>query len=316
MISWLASPPPDAAVEISAERVSVATLAPRGGSLVVQAYASEPLPPDAVMPSLTGRNVANAGATAIALKTACDRAGVRPKRVGLVIPDVAARVSIVRFDKVPPRAEDLDQLVRWQLRKAAPFPVEDACVTYSPGLRGADGTDYIAVMARRAVVEEYEGICAAVGAHAGLVDLATLSVLNLFGSAAPATGDWLIVHMRPTYTSLAVLRGEHVIFYRNRPEDEEDSLADLVHQTTMYYEDRLSGEGFARVLLGGVGRVVGAVDLARASLEERLGVRVEPIDPTQTAALTDRIAAPADVMDLLAPLVGLLVRTRQEALTA
>jgi Tfp pilus assembly PilM family ATPase len=205
--------------------------------------------------------------------------------------------------------------VRWQLRKAAPFPVEDACVTYTAGAHTATGAEFVVAMARRSVVEEYEAICNDAGAQAGVVDLASLSVLNLFlaGPGVPQ-GDWLVVHMRPDYTSLAILRGEHVIFFRNRPEGEDESLSDLVHQTAMYYEDRLSGQGFTRVLLGGVGRVAGAVDLAQASLEERLGVSVEPIDPTQAAALTDRIGATPDLMDRLAPLVGMLARTRQEAL--
>jgi type IV pilus assembly protein PilM len=312
--SWLASPPPDAAVEISADRISVATIGPRGSGLVVQAYASELLPPETVTPNLTTRNVPNPDAAAAALRTACDRAGIRPRRVALIIPDVSARVSLLRFEKVPGRAEDLEQLVRWQLRKSAPFPVEEASVTYSAGARSADGAEFVAVLARRDVVEEYEAVCAAIGAHAGLVDLATLGLLNLFATAeGTGNGDWLVVHMRPDYTSLAILRGEHVIFFRNRPEGDDESLPDLVHQTAMYYEDRLSGRGFSRVMLGGTGRVVGAVDLARSSLEERLGVSVEAIDPTETASLTDRIGATPDLMDLLAPLVGVLLRTRQEA---
>ena len=48
----------------------------------------------------------------------------RARRVGLVLPDPVARVSLIRFEQVPPRAHDLDQLIRWQVRKAAPFPIE------------------------------------------------------------------------------------------------------------------------------------------------------------------------------------------------
>lgn len=315
--SWLASPPPDAAVELSPERVSVATLASRGRGLVVQGYATEPIAAGAIVPALAGHNIPDPAPVVAALRAACDRIGIRPRRVALVVPDVTARVSLLRFEKVPPRREDLDQLVRWQLRKAAPFPIEEACVTYSTGARGAQGTEFVVVAARRDVIQEYEGVCAGIGAHAGLVDLATLSVLNLYvASPAAPDGDWLVVHMRPEYTSLAIMRGEHVIFFRNRPEGDEESLPDLVHQTAMYYQDRLSGEGFGRVLLGGTGRVGGAVELARASLEERLGVAVEEIDPTHAAALTDRITATPDLLALLAPLVGMLLRTRQEALTA
>jgi type IV pilus assembly protein PilM len=316
LASWLASPPPDAAVEISPERVAVATMSARGRDFVVQGYASEPLPAGAVVPSLTAHNVADRPRVVAALQAVFERLGGRPRRVALVIPDVAARVSLLRFDQVPARREDLDQLVRWQLKKSAPFPIDDACVTYSPGARGAAGAEFVVAMARRDVVREYEGVCDEAGAYAGLVDLATLSVINLFVASpdAPA-GDWLVVHMQPDYTSLAIMRGEHVIFYRSRPQDDDD-ISDLVHQTAMYYQDRLTGQGFTRVLLGGTGRVPGFVDAARRSLEERLGVSVEPIDPTRAVSLRDRIDVTPELMDLLAPLVGMLLRTRREAVAA
>jgi Tfp pilus assembly PilM family ATPase len=265
-----------------------------------------------VAASLTTANVTDRAAVAFALRTAFGRLGARPARVGLVIPDVAARVSLVRFEHVPPRRDDLSQLVRWQLRKSAPFPIDDACVTYTAGARGADGSaEFVAVMARRDVVQEYERACAEAGCHAGIVDIATLSVVNLFlGSGRAPAGDWLAVYMRPEYTSLAIMRDEDVIFFRNRPAGDEESVADLVHQTAMYYQDRLAGQGFTRALLGGSGRAPGAVEGARRSLEERLGTPVEQIDPTTIVPLSDRIGATPELMDALAPLAGMLLRTQ------
>jgi type IV pilus assembly protein PilM len=315
--SWLASPPPDAAVEISPERVAVATMAGRGNDLVVHGYASEPLPNGAVVASLTAHNIVDRPRVVTAMRAAFDRLGSRPRRVALVIPDLAARVSLLRFDRVPARREDLEQLVRWQLKKSAPFPVDDACVTYSPAGVRDGGHEFLVAMARREIVREYEGVCDEAGTYAGLVDLATLSVLNLFLSSREAPqGDWLVVHMQPEYTTLAIVRGQDVIFYRSRPEGDHDSLADLVHQTVMYYQDRLSGQGFQHVLLGGAGRMPGSLHSAAQGLEERLGASVEPIDPTRVAALRDRITVSPDLMDLLAPLVGMLVRTRREAAAA
>jgi type IV pilus assembly protein PilM len=313
--SWIASPPPDAAVEIAADRVSVAVAAERGGGLVVQSYAVEPLPAGAVVASLTSSNIHDRAAVVSALRSALNRAGTRPRRVALVIPDLSAKVSLVRFDTLPARREDLDQLVRWQIRKASPFPLEEALVTSTPGARGADGSaEFLIVTARRDVVAEYEAVCDELKIYPGLVDLATLSVVNLFlGGAEVPDGDWLVVHLRPDYTSIVIMRGEHVIFFRNRPEGDDASIADLVHQTAMYYQDRLSGDRFSRVFLGGSGRVMGAVESARRSLEERLGASVEPIDPTRVASLTDRISVPTDVMDVLGSLVGMALRTRREA---
>jgi type IV pilus assembly protein PilM len=309
LASWLASPPPDAAVEIAPSRVSAASLTRRGGAVAVQAYAVESLPADAVSPSLAAHNIVNRPAVAAAVRTVLDRLGSRPARVALIIPDVSAKVSLVRFDQIPSRRDDLDQLVRWQVRKSAPFAIDDACVSYTPGARSGTGGELVVVLARRDIVREYEDVCADAGVHAGLVDLATFSVLNLL-LAAPNVpdGDWLAVHMRPEYTSIAIVRGSDLIFFRNRPEGDEASLADVVHQTAMYYQDRLSGQGFVRVLLGGSGRAAGAIDQARRSLEERLGSVVDPIDPTAAVTLSDRIGVTADLMDILAPLTGMLLR--------
>jgi len=313
LASWLASPPLDAAIEIAPEAVSIAVLGGRGQHAVVQGYAVEPLPAGAVAPSLLSSNILDRDAVIRTLRTACESVGVRPRRVALVIPDLAAKVSLLRFDRAPARRDDLDQLIRWQMKKHTPFPTEDACVTYSAGARGPEGSEYLVVAARREVVREYEGVCEGAGIEAGLVDLSTMGVVNLFLSAGPAAaGDWLVVHMRPEYTSIVILRREDVIFFRNRAEGEEEDLQDVVHQTAMYYQDRLGGRGFTRILLGGLGRTPGAVDLARRTLEERMGSVVEPIDPTRGAALTDRIHPTPDLMATLSPLVGMLLRTRRE----
>ena len=315
--SWLASPPPDAAVEIAPDRVSAAVIESRGSGAAVRAYGVSPLPPGAVVASLAAQNIVDRPAVVAALRSVLDTLGTRPSRIGLVIPDAAARVSLVRFEKVPERRDDLDQLVRWQVRKASPFPIEEACVSYTPGLSGPGGAEFLALVARRDVVREYESVCDEAGVYAGLVDIATLSVINLFlsSSGGPA-GDWLLVHMRPEYTSLVIMRGGAVVFFRNRAEEEDESLADLVHQTAMYYQDRLSGQGFARVFLGGAGRAPDALDAARRRLEERLGIAAEAIDPTRAAALTDRISAGPDLAGILSPLVGMLSRTEREGVTA
>jgi Tfp pilus assembly PilM family ATPase len=317
LASWLASPAPDAAVEIGAESVSVAVLGSRGADAVIQRHALEPLPPGAVVPALTGHNITAPAAVSQALRAAYERIGMRPKRVALIVPDLVARVSMIKFDQVPARSEDLHQLIQWQLKKSAPFPVEEGVLSYAQGARTASGSEFVVELARRDIIREYETVVEELGGHAGLVELASVAVVNLF-LAEPQlpVGDWLVVHMRPAYTSIALMRGEDMLFFRSRAEGDEDRLEDLVHQTAMYYEDRLSGRGFARVLLGGTGRSVGAVEAARRSLEERLGSPVEPIDPTAAVQPTDRISVSPESSAALAPLLGILLRTRREAVGA
>jgi type IV pilus assembly protein PilM len=236
--------------------------------------------------------------------------------VALAIPDSVAKVSLLKFEKVPTRAHDLEELVKWQVRKAAPFRIEEAQLSYIPGLETPDGsTEFVVVMARKDIVREYESVCEDAGAHAGVVDLATFNVIHtvLAGSQPPA-GDWLLVHVTHDDATMAILRGGNLVFFRNRVADGEAGLADMVHQTAMYYEDRLNGAGFGRVVLAGGGSPAAQsgqdADYLRRALEQRLGTRVDGVDPRNAASLMDRISANAEVLDMLAPLVGLLARER------
>jgi Tfp pilus assembly PilM family ATPase len=310
---------PGAAVEFAAHRISGAVVELRGARPVVAAHAAEPLPEGALVPALGAQNLVDRGVVAAALGRVLDGLG-RPRRIGIIVPDSIAKVSIARFEHVPSRAADLDQLVRWQVRKSAPFPIEAAQVSYTRGLRTAEGQEFIVTVARRDIVEEYESLCAGAGAHAGIVDLTTFNVVNavLAAPGAPSTGsDWLLVNVAPDYASICILRDRDLVFFRNRGAEGGDaSLADLVHQTAMYYEDRLQGAGLGRVFLGGAsgGGVSPAdVDHARRSIEARLGKAVEIVDPSAAAGLTDRIAAAPALLDTLAPLVGLLLRDREAA---
>jgi Tfp pilus assembly PilM family ATPase len=191
-------------------------------------------------------------------------------------------------------------------------------VSYVRGANSADGQEFIVSLARRDVVGEYESLCEEAGAHAGLVDLSTFNVVNavLAGTGAPSA-DWLLVNVAPDWASMAILRGAVLMFFRSRGADGEGTLADLVHQTAMYYEDRLSGAGFSRVMLCGASsigaRQAADVDALRRSLEERLGTPVDAVDPRTAASLTDRIDAQPALLDALAPLVGVLVRDREAA---
>jgi Tfp pilus assembly PilM family ATPase len=320
--SWMSlrnAPLPGAAVELAADHVSALSLDTRGGRTVVTAHATEALPEGALVPSLTAQNLNNRGAVVAALHRVLDQIN-RPRRVGLVMPDPVAKVSLVRFEQVPARGQDLDQLIRWQMRKAAPFPIEDAQVSYVQGARIAQGQEFIVTLARRDVILEYEDVCEAAGAYAGLVDISTFNVINAVLATGTAPGnvdDWLLVNAAFDYVSIAILRGADLIFFRSRGSQADESIADLVHQTAMYYEDRLQGSGFGRVMLAGAstvgGRQAADVEWLRRNLENRLAIAVETVDPREAVTLTDRISAAPALLDTLTPMVGLLMRGPEAA---
>ena len=307
--------PPDLAIEVEAGLVSGARLTWRGRDATIAAHTVEPLPEGVVVPALATPNINDVPLVGRAIAQVVERLGGRARRAALVVPDTIAKVSLVRFEKIPARAADLAELVRWQIRKTAPFPVDQAIVSFSPGARASDGSqEFVVTLTRTDIVMQYEEACSRAGLHAGLVDLATFSAINsVIAGSSPPVGDWLLVHATPTYTTLTVMRDRDLIFFRHRDEETEGTLADVVHQTAMYYEDRLKGAGFSRVLLTGWAAMPGEEDALALSLEERLGIAVEPVDPRTSAALLDRNGASPGVLDALAPLVGILVRERRVA---
>lgn len=310
--SWLASTPPAVAVEITAARVTAVALGEQGRERVVSAYASEVLPAGAVEPALNAPNVHDPATLASAIAATLKHLGHRTRRIALVLPDSIAKVSLVRFEKTPANARDLDQLIRWQVRKAAPFRIEDAQVAWQPASAiPGGGREYLVTVARRDIVLAYERACEAAGSHAGIVDLATFNLVNAVLTGGAPQVDWLVVHVAADYATLVVLRGRDVVSFRNRTGAGEQDLVELVHQTAMYHEDRLGGGGFGRVVLAGAS-VLGAAetDRLRRMLEERAGVRVETVDFRGAVAMRDRIAAGPELLDALAPSLGVLLRER------
>ncbi|HET7219786.1 MAG TPA: pilus assembly protein PilM [Vicinamibacterales bacterium] len=312
----LATAPPSVAVEIAPSHVTVVALDGSGRDVVISGYAVEPLPAGVVTPALNAANVQDGAALASTIKSALHKVAGRTRRVGLVMPDTTAKVSLIRFEKIPAKYQDLDQLIRWQVRKTAPFRIEDAQVSW---IRGVDldggGREFIVAMARRDVIESFERACDEAGVHAGIVDTASFSLINAqLAAAGDAAGDWLLVHVASDYVTLAVVRGPDLVFFRNRTIGAEADLADMVHQTAMYHEDRLGGGGFARVVLAGAA-LAGAEQAERLKrgIEERVSGRVETLDVRGAAAMRDRIGASASLLDTLAAPVGILLRDRAAA---
>ncbi len=310
----LASPPPTVAIEIAPTHVAVVSL-DGGREPAISGFAVEPLANGVLTPALNAANVLDAAALAATIKSALQKAASRARRVALVLPDSSAKVSLIKFEKVPAKLGDLDQLIRWQIRKAAPFRIEDAQVAWFAGAASGTGREFVVTVARRDVVESFERACDAAGVHAGMINIASFSLINAqLAAAGLQAADWLLVHLASDYVTLAVVRGSDLVFFRNRATGAEADLADMVHQTAMYHEDRLGGGGFSRVVLAGAS-LAGAdqAERLKRGIEERLGGRIELLDVRGAAALRDRITVTPALLDTLAAPVGALVRERTGA---
>ena len=204
--------------------------------------------------------------------------------------------------------------MRWQVARAAPFPIEEAQVSYVPGAARRRTARSSSSRWRGATSSPSTKRCArTAGAHAGLVDLATFNVVNavLAGRGAPP-GDWLLVNVAPDYASIAILRGRDLIFFRNRGADGEGHARRPRAPDRDVLRGPPAGRRLRRVVLAGAatGRAIRPRRRRSCAAASRSAsaTPVETVDPRTAAALTDRITRGPALLDALAPLVGLLLR--------
>ena len=274
--AWLSTPAPAAAIEVAADGVSAVAIT-AGATPAVVGHVHVPLPAGAVVPAAAAANVRDREAAAAAVRDAFGHLPRRAPRVSLVVPDSAAKVTILRFDTVPARRAELEQLICWRVRESVPFKLEDAQVAWDAAAPMAGARAFVVVVMRRDIVEEYEALAAAAGTQPGVVTLASFAVLNLALAAANSvgpSGDRLLVHAAAGYNSVAILRGGALALFRNQAGDQAADLTNLVHRTAMYYEDRLGGAGIRQVLLA---TERGDVETLAGQLAAEVAMPVEPL---------------------------------------
>jgi hypothetical protein len=286
---------PLVAIEVHGGSVGVVRARKERGRLTLAAATTVDLRPDTLQISMTQPNVLDPERFQQALRGALERAGILGgARIALVLPDVLARITVLPATEVPARKrKELDEVLRFKLRKAVPFEIREARLAHTA--TGSRAEDRMVVAAAFSpVVASYEDACVAVGLEPGVVELAGLVLARSAFGIDP--GDRLLVNWDEGYLSLLILRDGWPLLARTLPGEVAASLAGVVREVTntvLYHRDRLGGAGLVEVALRS--GVVPAEEM-RAALEPVAEVPVRVVDPW--AALGG--ASMADVAQSLA----------------
>jgi hypothetical protein len=247
------------------------------------------------------------------LRELFEASGTRPGRVSLVIPDNMAKISILQLPERPPSHRELQELVRAKMRRAVPFRLDDVAISYqlSPGEGSAVGV--LVVLVPRALVERLESAFEAIGARAGLIDLATPNLLNLVRTQIERLGaeggDVALLNCAERYFSLVITRDEQVIFYRCKTfamaadgsPGPNGGLSREVAHSFAYYREKLGGEGIGSVLLRSTSVPEDVVAEQLAGLECD---RIHTIRPGDTLELAEGVQLDDAAAQRLAPAIG------------
>src|ERR1700719_3072148 len=142
----------------------------------------EPFEPGTLIVSPVADNILRENAIGEALQRAAPMNGAKKRRpAAVILPDYAARVTVLDFDSFPSTAEEQLSLVRFRVKKTIPFDIESAAVSYfvQPA-SGGKKIDVLAVTVALEVVARYEALFRSAGFHPGVVTTSALAALNLY----------------------------------------------------------------------------------------------------------------------------------------
>jgi type IV pilus assembly protein PilM len=272
---WVKEPPPEYLFEIS-ER-GLAFVQPRNPSSLRVA----PLAEKALAVSPSEANVIRVDVFQTAFPQNGNSNGARRVRAGLVIPDYAARVSILDFDELPGDEEQRLALVRFRLKKSVPFSIDDAQVSFSvqPAASGGKKVEVIAATIARSVLTEYETLLRNFGYQVGLVVPSSLAALPLYPVLPGALT--LVAKLSGSVFSIVVLENQQIRVFRcvdlaseeSLPEDQPELMSTLLQQTFAFAEDEWN-QPVQHLVLCGFGS---ATDDMGAAFEREFGVSWTPL---------------------------------------
>ena len=261
----LKPPYPGLAIGIDSQRLALARVKGRGGNAVLEAVAECEGAAGCVPATLFEQTRIDAEALKGSVERLLQQSGTKPGKASVILPDNLAKISLLSLPERPASNKQLEQIVRSQMRRAVPFRLEEAQLSFQM-LPAPDGkVAVLVVLVRKGLLEQIETVLAALGLRVGLVDLATMNLINLcrglVGAWGGESGDVALLNSAPTYFSLAILRDERLIFFRCKSyaaqEIENGSHGTLereLENSLAYYRDKLDGRGVHTLALRSVGR--------------------------------------------------------------
>jgi len=226
---------PRLACEVTVEGVIAGRAAEKAGRL--ELFTQRRITAGAVTPSLCAPNVHDGEAFRAAVRGALEAVAGKTRDVTVILPDAAIRVLLLEFETLPAKAQDVDPVIRFRLKKSLPFDVDEAAISYD--IRRHKGTiRVVAAVSPRSVILEYEAAFHDVGFSPGVVLPSSLAALGLVEARQPT----LILKVDPINITMAAAQNQELCLIRTleNPHGSQVSAAELaeaVLPSVVFFED-------------------------------------------------------------------------------
>jgi Tfp pilus assembly PilM family ATPase len=150
-------------LQIEKGQLALCRIRQHSQGLTVKESASHPLPPGLVIPSFTEPNVAEEQVMVAALRRLLKQAGWRRGSAVVAIPDLSCRIGYQDFEELKGTSSEVRQFLSWRMKDRLPFPVQETRIDYQPLRSREDGMCLLYLLAREAVIGQYETLLAQAG---------------------------------------------------------------------------------------------------------------------------------------------------------
>ena len=260
----------------------------------VAAYAEAAIPSGALVPTLTRGNFMDTAPIQQAMREVLLQVAPREDSLSLVLPDSVARVTILKFNRMPATRREVLELIRFRMQKVLPFRIEEAALDYQLLSDGAAAEpDFLVTLAQRAVLFQYERLLGGLERQVGLVDLESFNLVNLVArfpeKASLDQGDWALVNAAPGYLTVLFFRQGALCFYRCKAMAEEErgeargaAVRRELASCAAFYREHLAGKSLHSAYLkfsNGEGKILPGL------IQEELGCPILKVDPAKAVTL-------------------------------
>ncbi|HHX34574.1 MAG TPA: type IV pilus assembly protein PilM, partial [Gammaproteobacteria bacterium] len=203
-------------IDISSTSVKLIELSRSGSRYKVEAYAVEPLPPNAIVE----KNIAELEMVGQVLSRLVTKARTSVKQVAAAVAGSAVITKTIEMD-AGLSDDELENQLKIEADQYIPYPLEEVAIDFEvqgPAARSSDRVNVLLAACRKENVEVREAALALAGLSAKVVEIEAYALERAYGLLAEQLGDGeedltvAVVDIGATMMTLSVLHNSQTIY--------------------------------------------------------------------------------------------------------
>jgi type IV pilus assembly protein PilM len=213
-LSFFRTQRPLVGLDIGSSSVKAVELKPAGKGFKVAAFATEPVPPDAIVDGA----IIDGAAVAESIRRLFAGRAFKAKEVAA---SLSGNAVIVKKISLPVMTEsELAESIHWEAEQYIPFDIQDVNLDYQILDGGGDGRgtmEVLLVAAKKEKIGDYTGVIAQAGRSAVVVDVDAFALQNAYEVNYGVAPDAVVVLLNAGASAINVniVVGEQSVFTRD-----------------------------------------------------------------------------------------------------